>query len=132
MLVDDDSHYLQQIMTLLQPWHFQITPLANSQRFWTIFNQVIPDIIVLDIEMPGINGFELCKVLRSHPEWQHIPIIFLSVHADQESQSKAFAVGADDYIPKLTQGQNLVFRILNRLKRYHAWCNQENSILALD
>ena len=132
MLVDDDSHYLQQVMKLLQPWHFQITPLANSQRFWTIFNQVIPDIIVLDIEMPGINGFELCKVLRSHPEWQHIPIIFLSVHEDQDRQSKAFAVGADDYITKLTQGQNLVFRILNRLKRYHAWCNQENIALALE
>lgn len=130
MLVDDDSHYLQQMMELLQPWHFQITPLANSQRFWTIFNQVIPDIIILDIEMPGINGFELCKVLRSHPEWQHIPIIFLSVHGDRDSQSKAFAVGADDYITKLTQGQNLVSRILNRLKRYHAWCNQEHIALA--
>ncbi len=132
MLVDDDSHYLQQMMKLLQPWHFQITPLANSQRFWTIFNQIMPDVIVLDIEMPGINGFELCKVIRSHPEWQHLPIIFLSVHADQESQSKAFAVGADDYITKLTQGQNLVFRILNRLKRYHAWCSQENAILVLE
>ncbi len=132
MLVDDDSHYLQQVMKLLQPWHFQITPLANSQRFWTIFNQIIPDVIILDIEMPGINGFELCKVIRSHPEWQHIPIIFLSVHGDQDSQSKAFAVGADDYITKLTQGQNLVFRILNRLKRYHAWCNQENAIFALE
>ncbi|MFG6101478.1 response regulator [Leptothoe sp. EHU-05/26/07-4] len=132
MLVDDDSHYLQQMMELLQPWHLQITPLANAQRFWTIFNQVIPDIIVLDIEMPGINGFDLCKVLRSHPDWQHIPIIFLSVHGDQDSQSKAFAVGADDYITKLTQGQNLVFRILNRLRRYHAWCNQENIALALE
>ena len=132
MLVDDDSHYLQQIMNLLQPWHFQITPLANSQRFWTIFNQIIPDIIVLDIEMPGINGFELCKVIRSHPKWHHLPIIFLSVHADQASQAKAFAVGADDYITKCTQGANLVFRILNRLKRYHTWCSQENAIFAAE
>lgn len=130
MLVDDDSQYLQQIMKLLQPWHLQITPLANSKRFWTIFTQIIPDVIVLDIEMPGINGFELCKVLRSHAEWQHLPIIFVSVHADQSTQAKAFAVGADDYITKPIQGQNLVFRILNRLKRYRAWCNQESTIFA--
>ena len=82
--------------------------------------------------MPGINGFELCRVIRSHPEWQHLPIIFLSVHADQRNQSKAFSVGADDYLTKFTQEDNLVDRILNRLKRYHAWCNQENGILALE
>ena len=119
-------------MQLLQPWPFQITPLANSQRFWTIFKQILPDVLVLDIEMPGINGFELCRVIRSHPEWQHLPIIFLSVHADQGNQSKAFAVGADDYITKFLQEDNLVDRILSRLKRYHAWCNQENAILALE
>lgn len=130
MLVDDDSQYLQRIIQLLQPWHLQITPLANSQRFWTIFTQVIPDIVVLDIEMPGINGFELCKVLRSHAKWQHLPIIFVSVHADQSTQAKAFAVGADDYITKPIQSQDLVFRILNRLKRYRAWCNQESAMLA--
>ena len=132
MLVDDDSHYLQKVMQLLQPWPFQITPLANSQRFWTIFKQILPDVLVLDIEMPGINGFELCRVIRSHPEWQHLPIIFLSVHADQRNQSKAFSVGADDYLTKFTQEDNLVDRILNRLKRYHAWCNQESGILALE
>ena len=126
MLVDDDSLYLQQLVQLLQPWHFQITPLANSKRFWTLFTQIMPDVIVLDIEMPGVNGFELCKVLRSHPRWQHVPIIFLSVHGDPDSQSQAFAAGADDYITKPIQGQNLVFRILNRLKRYHAWQAQES------
>ena len=132
MLVDDDSHYLQKVMELLQPWPFQITPLANSQRFWTIFKQILPDVLVLDIEMPGINGFELCRVIRSHPEWQHLPIIFLSIHDDSRNQSKAFAVGADDYITKFTQEETLVHRILSRLKRYHAWCNQENAILALE
>lgn len=132
MLVDDDSHYLQHIVNLLKPWHLQITPLANSQRFWTLFTQIMPDVIILDIEMPGINGFELCKVLRSHPQWQHLPIIFLSIHADQDHRARAFAMGADDYMTKPVQGQDLVCRIFNRLKRYHAWCNQEGAILALE
>ena len=132
MLVDDDSYYLQHIVKLLQPWQLQITPLANSQRFWSLFTQILPDVIILDIEMPGINGFELCKVIRSHPQWQHLPIIFLSIHGDQDHRAQAFAIGADDYMTKPIQGQDLVVRIFNRLKRYHAWCNQEKTLLALE
>ena len=121
MIVDDDAHYLKQVIHLLQPWGFQITPLANSQRFWTLFTQVLPDLVILDIEMPKINGFELCQVLRSNPQWQHLPIIFLSVYNDQAKQDQAFALGADDYITKPVQGRDLAIRLLNRLKRSQAW-----------
>lgn len=117
LIVDDDAHYLKQVMQLLQPWEFQITPLANPLRFWALFKQVLPDLVILDIEMPHINGFELFKVLRSHPEWQHLPIIFLSIHADPAKQDQAFALGADDYITKPVQGKDLALRLLNRLKR---------------
>lgn len=120
MIVDDDAHYLKQVIQLLHPWDFQITPLANPQRFWSLFNQVAPDLIILDIEMPHINGFELCQVLRSHAQWQHLPIVFLSVHADPAKQAQAFALGADDYITKPIQGKDLASRLLNRLKRYQA------------
>ncbi|MEL6815746.1 MAG: response regulator [Cyanobacteria bacterium J06598_3] len=120
MIVDDDAHYLKQVIQLLHPWDFQITPLANPQRFWSLFNQVAPDLIILDIEMPHINGFELCQVLRSHAQWQHLPIVFLSVHDDPSKQAQAFALGADDYITKPIQGKALASRLLNRLKRYQA------------
>ncbi|NER82075.1 MAG: response regulator [Leptolyngbya sp. SIO1D8] len=121
MIVDDDTHHLKQVIQLLQPWNFQITPLENPQRFWSLFSQVMPDLVILDVEMPHINGFELCQVLRSHPQWQQLPIIFLSVHTDQAKQDQAFASGADDYITKPIQGKDLALRLLNRLKRYHAW-----------
>ncbi|NEP19586.1 MAG: response regulator [Leptolyngbya sp. SIO4C1] len=120
MIVDDDAHYLQQIMQLLQPWNFQITPLANPQRFWTLFAQVLPDLLILDIEMPHINGFELCQVLRSNPQWQQLPIVFLSIHSDRAKQAQAFALGADDYITKPIHAQDLAQRLLNRLRRYQA------------
>lgn len=127
MIVDDDAHYLKQVMQLLHPWDFQITPLANPQRFWSLFNQVLPDLIVLDIEMPHINGFELCQVLRSHAQWQHLPIVFLSVHDDPSKQAQAFAVGADDYITKPIQGKDLASRLLNRLKRHQAGARWQQS-----
>ncbi|MEL6453592.1 MAG: response regulator [Cyanobacteria bacterium J06623_5] len=117
MIVDDDAHYLKQVIQLLHPWRFQITPLTNPQRFWTLFNQVLPDLVILDVEMPHIDGFELCQVLRSHAKWQHLPIVFMSVHSDRTKQDQAFAAGADDYITKPIQGKSLASRLLNRLKR---------------
>ncbi len=117
MIVDDDAHHLKQVIQLLHPWNFQITPLTNPQRFWMLFNQVRPDLVILDVEMPHINGFELCQVLRSHAQWQQLPIVFMSVHSDRAQQDHAFAVGADDYIIKPIQGKSLACRLLNRLKR---------------
>ena len=129
MIVDDDAYYLKQVMQLLQPWDFQITPLANPQRFWTLFNQVSPDLLILDIEMPHINGFEICQVLRSHAQWQHLPIVFLSVHADPAQQEKAFALGADDYITKPIRGKDLAARLLNRLRRYQAGLRWQQAVV---
>ncbi|PZO12923.1 MAG: hypothetical protein DCF25_16830 [Leptolyngbya foveolarum] len=117
MIVDDDAHCLKRIVQLLHPWNFEITPLTNPQRFWMLFNQVRPDLVVFDVEMPHINGFELARVLRSHAQWQHLPIVFLSVHSDHLNQEKAFALGADDYITKPVQGRALATRLLNHLKR---------------
>ncbi|MEM6434496.1 MAG: response regulator [Cyanobacteria bacterium P01_D01_bin.115] len=128
MIVDDDTHHLKQMMQLLQPWNFQITPLANPQRFWLLFNQIVPDVVILDVEMPHINGFELCRVLRSHPQWQHLPIIFLSIHTDPAKQDQAFALGADDYVTKPIQGQDLARRVLNRLQRSHAALRWQQAI----
>ena len=129
MIVDDDAHYLRQVIQLLRPWEFQITPLTNPQRFWLLFSQVMPDLVILDIEMPSINGFELCQVLRSHPQWQHLPIIFLSVHADRAKQEQAFALGADDYITKPIQAKDLALRLLNRLKRSQACLRWQQTIV---
>ncbi|MEO1621518.1 MAG: response regulator [Cyanobacteria bacterium J06632_3] len=117
MIVDDDAHYLKQVIQLLHPWKFQITPLTNPRRFWMLFNQVLPDLVILDVEMPHIDGFELCQVLRSHAQWQHLPIVFMSIHSDPAQQERAFALGADDYITKPVQGKSLATRLLNRLKR---------------
>ena len=70
--------------------------------------------------MPEFNGIELCQVLRSDRRWQKLPILFLSAHQDQQSQTQAFAIGADDYICKPVKGPELAHRILNRLKRSKA------------
>ncbi len=117
MIVDDDARCIKQIIEILQPWGFQITPLSDPQQFWTVFTQVMPDVVILDIDMPHISGLELCQILRSSPQWQRLPIILLGEQADLPIQAQAFALGADDYIHKPIQSADLAHRLLNRLKR---------------
>ena len=117
LLLDDDPQVLLSLEISLEPWGFDLTTLNEPEHFWSVLEDVEPDILILDIEMPKIDGIEICQVLRSDRRWQHLPILFLSVHQDEKTQYRAFANGADDYICKPVTGSMLANRILNRLKR---------------
>ena len=117
MVVDDDPHFLSALPPLLKPWGFELTMLDDPQQFWSVLKDVTPNLLVLDVEMPHISGIELCQVLRSNPSWSDLPVLFLSIHNDTETQNRAFAIGADDYVSKPVVGIDLANRILNRLER---------------
>ena len=117
MIVDDDPQVLLSLEISLQLWGFQITTLDRPTEFWQVLETVNPDLLVLDIDMPEVNGIELCQVLRSDRRWQQLPVLFLTVHHDEKIQHQAFAVGADDYICKPILGAELANRIINRLQR---------------
>ncbi|MCU0565798.1 MAG: response regulator [Oculatellaceae cyanobacterium Prado106] len=121
MIVDADPIWLQALPKLLQPWGFKVTTLANPQEFWLILEAVNPDMLILDIQLPVTNGFELCQAVRSNPHWHRLPILFLSSLTDQATQNHAFTLGADDYLCKPILGIDLANRILNRLQRIKAW-----------
>ncbi|MFN6569315.1 response regulator [Dendronalium sp. ChiSLP03b] len=125
MIVDDDRDWLRTLPTLLNPWGFKVTTLAEPQQFWTVLQVVMPDVLVLDVNMPQINGFELCQVVRSDPRWQQLPVLFLSVLTDAKTQNQAFTLGADDYLCKPIMGVDLANRILNRLQRVRAWASPQ-------
>lgn len=120
LVVDDDPCVLQKIQISLAPWGFEINTLANPLEVLSVLDEVVPDLLVLDIEMPDVNGLELCQILRSEPRWNRLPIIFLTVHQDAKTQRRAFAAGADDYVEKTIVGADLANRILNRLARVRA------------
>lgn len=121
MIVDDDLDCLRSLPEMLNPWGFKVTTLADPQDFWTVLQAVLPDILILDINMPQINGFEICQALRSNIDWQRIPVLFLSVMTDLNTQNLAFGVGADDYLCKPIVGSDLANRIHNRLQRVRAY-----------
>lgn len=117
LIVDDDPQVLLSLQISLKPWAFELATLEYAQKLWNVLENFEPDILVLDIEMPNINGIELCQLLRSDRHWQHLPVLFLSVHHDETTQQQAFAIGADDYICKPVTGSVLANRIINRLQR---------------
>ena len=65
MVVDDDVHLLAVLKVILQPWGFQVTTLDNPEKFWDVLETTCPDLLILDVEMPGYNGIELCLAVRS-------------------------------------------------------------------
>jgi DNA-binding response OmpR family regulator/HPt (histidine-containing phosphotransfer) domain-containing protein len=117
MIVDDDQDWLRTLPMQLNPWGLKVTTLAEPEQFWTVLQAVIPDVLILDVNMPQIDGFELCQVVRSDPSWSRLPILFLSVLSDRQTQYRAFRVGADDYLCKPVMGIDLANRILTRLQR---------------
>lgn len=117
LLVDDDPQVLSTIVALLEPWGLQVTPLENPKYFWEILNTCKPDLLILDIELPEISGFDLCRVVRSDPDWADLPIIFLSAHTDRATVTQVFSLGADDYVRKPIVEPELIARILNRLRK---------------
>lgn len=117
LVVDDDPQVLAVVQTLLKPWGFKVTTLEDPSQFWETLETFVPDILVLDIQMPALSGIELCQVVRNDPRWSGLPVLFLTARTDAETVHQVFACGADDYASKPVVGPELVTRLLNRLER---------------
>jgi DNA-binding response OmpR family regulator len=120
MVVDDDVNWLRAMPQLLQPWEMKVTTLADLPQFWTVLQLVQPDVLILDIQMPEMNGLELCQILRGDPHWQHLPILFLTATQEPTTQQRAFLAGADDYLCKPVPAGELAQRIRHRWARSQA------------
>ncbi|MCT7985869.1 response regulator [Laspinema sp. A4] len=117
MVVDDDPQILSLVKHFLEPWGMKTIALSNVERFWETLEVSSPDLLILDVELPHLNGIELCQVVRNDPRWNSLPVLFLTAHTGPDIVHQVFAAGADDYISKPIVGPELVTRILNRLER---------------
>ncbi len=117
LIVDDDSQILEAFQALLEPWGIETFLVEDPRHFWEILETTNPDLLILDIEMPYLDGIELCQVVRADPRWKSLPVIFLTSHTNGDMKHQVFMVGADDYLTKTTAVPLLVDRILNRLRR---------------
>jgi diguanylate cyclase (GGDEF)-like protein len=117
LAVDGDPQSLNVLKALLEPWGMQLTTLANPLHFWEMLEKVSPELLLLDLEMPHINGYELCQLVRNAPRWSGLPIIFLSEKTQTNVLKQLFSAGADDFVSKPIVGPELITRIFNRIER---------------
>ena len=117
LAVDDDPKILELLQVLLSPWGLKVHTLDNPKNFWEVLEATKPHLLILDVEMPEINGIELCQVVRNDPYWGDLPIVFLTAHTGSDIINQIFTVGADDFVSKPIVGPELIACILNRLER---------------
>jgi diguanylate cyclase (GGDEF)-like protein len=117
LAVDDDPSVLATLKALLEPQRIRVITLDEPLRFWETLERTSPDLLILDVEMPHLNGLELCRVIRNDPRWYGIPIVFVTMRTDAETVQQVFAAGADDFVCKPIVCSELLTRIGNRLEQ---------------
>jgi DNA-binding response OmpR family regulator/HPt (histidine-containing phosphotransfer) domain-containing protein len=117
LAVDDDPTLLAALETMLAPHGVRVHTLSNPLRFWSRLEAAAPDLVILDADMPHLDGIELCRLLRSDLHRGDLPVLFLTARTDAGTVERVFAAGADDFVPKPVLGPELVGRIRNRLER---------------
>ncbi|MBW3571775.1 MAG: diguanylate cyclase, partial [Gemmatimonadetes bacterium] len=117
LAVDDDPAVLLAVRAVLQPRGVRVDAVTEPERFWEALEASAPDAVLLDVDMPGVNGLELCRVLRNDPRWKSVSVVFLTSRTDPATVQEVFAAGADDFVGKPFVGPELGARIHNRLER---------------
>jgi PAS domain S-box-containing protein len=117
LAVDDDPKILEILQKLLKHWGITVKTLSQPDLFWESLETIQPDLLILDVEMPSVNGIELCNEVRNHSRWSELAVLFLTVHNEAEIVNQVFSAGADDFVSKPIVGPELVTRIVNRLER---------------
>jgi len=100
LIVDDDVSITELMKALVKMDGHQPTTVNDSTKAIEVANSVNPDLITLDLMMPGLTGFELCDLLHNDPKFANVPIVIVSARDDRESKEKAIEMGAKDYITK--------------------------------
>ena len=116
LIVDDKLENIRFLSNFLGNQGYQVRKAINGQAALTAARTVSPDLILLDINMPGMGGYEVCEKLKQEPQTSSIPIIFLSAGDDIDDKIRAFQVGGVDYITKPFQLEEALVRIQTHLK----------------
>jgi DNA-binding response OmpR family regulator len=116
MIVDDDPNVRELVSVLLQNHGFETCEAIDGRDAMQKITNDNPDLVIIDIMMPNMDGFELCRNLRRY--YENMPVLMLTAKGELASKVKAFGLGADDYLTKPFEGDELILRIQALLRRY--------------
>lgn len=119
LIIEDELELKEEVETILKFEQFDVYSASDAKVGLQILKNTIPDLILCDILMPGINGFELFERLKTNPETASIPFIFMTALDDRKNLRKGMELGADDYLVKPFTRNELLKAIEARLKKFH-------------
>lgn len=116
LIVDDNPNNLQVLASILTTTGFKVRPALSGELALRAMETLVPDLILLDIRMPGMDGYETCRQLKAREATQNIPVFFISALHEVEDKLHAFRVGAVDYITKPFQAEEVLARVHTHLE----------------
>jgi two-component system response regulator HydG len=132
LIVDDSPENLTVLRQLLTENGYRVRPALNGETALTSVKNDPPDLILLDIMMPDMNGYEVCRRLKSNDQFSGIPIIFISALGEIDDKLKGFSLGGVDYIIKPFQAEEVLARVRTHLSLKNALREKESSNMLLE
>ena len=117
LVVDDESDVTELLQYRLEQEGYRVATLNDPLGFVVKVREFEPDLMLLDIMMPELSGIQLCRIVRADPSMKNIPVIFLSARGEVEDRIKGLEAGAEDYVSKPFNTNELMLRISKMLKR---------------
>jgi diguanylate cyclase (GGDEF)-like protein len=115
--VDDDKILTSFISTVLSSQEINLRALNEPIMILEAMDEFKPDLVLLDVMMPGLSGYDVCRMLRTDEQWSHMPIVFLTSRNDKEGRMAAFQAGGSDFLSKPVLAEELIARVTAQLGR---------------
>ena len=116
LVVDDEVNIAHSLNFLMEKVGYSVRIAADGEEAIEAIKEARPDLILLDINMPRLNGYQVCEMVRADPEWQDILIVMLTAKGRNIEREKGLAVGADDYITKPFSTQEVIDKVRGMLE----------------
>lgn len=120
LVVDDEPNIVLSLEFLMQQAGFEVSTAQDGETALQLVGQTPPDLLLLDISLPGISGFEVLEALRAQDAFKKLPIVMLTAHGREVEREKGLALGADDYITKPFSTRQLVEKVKALLQEQDA------------
>lgn len=111
LVVDDDPYILMSLEFLMKKSGYDVLIARNGEEALTHIRAEVPDLVLLDIMMPDVDGYEICKYIKKNKKLEHIKVVFLSAKTKEEDIKKGLGLGAELYITKPFNTRDLVKKI---------------------
>ena len=130
LIVDDNASARETLVAMLENENYQLELAQDGNQALQILSQLQPDLILLDVMMPGMDGFEVCRRIRATPQLAEVPIIMLTALDDRASLLQGIESGADDFLSKPVDRYELIARVrtITRLNRYRTLQEQRENL----